>query len=220
MTEWDFTEFFEKYEAISREADRAFEAVRKAHPDCVRCAEGCSDCCFALFDLSLVEALYVHHHFGRRFEGDARQRILDKADAADRRTYQIKREAFLAAQKGRDMEEILSRVAWEKVRCPLLNDNERCDLYPYRPITCRLYGIPTAIGGKGHTCGRSGFEEGNPYPTVHMESLQKRLFLLSQELVERLGSKHHKLAEVLVPLSMALLTNYDREYLGLEQEKS
>ena len=108
----------------------------------------------------------------------------------------------------------------ERVRCPLLDEKKRCELYAFRPITCRLYGIPTSIAGKGHTCGLSGFKEGLAYPTVKLEKIQQRLYDLSSELVDSILSRHVKMAEILVPLSMALLTDYDENYLGISKEEA
>jgi hypothetical protein len=71
------------------------------------------------------------------------------------------------------------------------------------------------IGGEVHTCSLSGFNPGQKYPTVFMDKIQDRLLDMSQRMVESLPTKHTRLAEVLVPLSMALLTEYDQDYLGL-----
>jgi Fe-S-cluster containining protein len=213
----DFSPYFEEYEHLLAEADRIFTAVAARYPDCVACGPGCQDCCHALFDLTVVEALYINHHFNRAFSEEEKARLLEKANQADRKTYQIKREAAQAAARGKDMEEVLARVGWERVRCPLLTDDDRCALYERRPVTCRLYGIPTEIGGKGHTCGKSGFQEGTPYPTVHMDAMHKRLFDISSRLVQGLRTKYTKMADMLVPLSMALLTVYDKEYLGVKE---
>ncbi|HMM38984.1 MAG TPA: YkgJ family cysteine cluster protein [Desulfovibrio sp.] len=215
----DFTEFFKKYEAIIGEADKVFETVKAQSGDRVRCKEGCSDCCHALFDLTLIEALYVNHHFNSAYSGLERSRILDRADEADRAVHKFKRDMFKASQAGTSTEDILREAARAKVRCPLLDDDDLCALYARRPVTCRIYGVPTAIGGAAHTCGRSGFEPGGKYPTVFLDKLQDRLYLLSHELATAIGSRYRELGAVLVPLSMALLTSYDEEYLGLAAPK-
>jgi len=106
-------------------------------------------------------------------------------------------------------------LAEERVRCPLLGAKNRCHLYAFRPITCRLYGIPTSIQGSGHTCGLSGFIEGNAYPTVNLDVIHRKLFEISAALIQATKSRHIKMADMLVPLSMALLTVYDDEYLGI-----
>ena len=110
-------------------------------------------------------------------------------------------------------------IAAERVMCPLLNDNEMCDLYEHRPITCRLYGIPTSIGGRSHTCGKSGFVEGKPYPAVNLDAIQKKLYDISYEFVREIKTKYLKMADMLVPLSMAILADFDEEFLGIADSK-
>ncbi|MDY7001691.1 MAG: YkgJ family cysteine cluster protein [Thermodesulfobacteriota bacterium] len=216
--DFDFTEIFKKYEALAAEADVVFERVRELHGDLVRCSTGCSDCCFALFDLSLVEAMYLNHRFNREYEGEERSRILDKADRSERHYYKIKRKAAKAIQEGVRDSEILESLAKERIRCPLLNEKDLCDLYEYRPITCRLYGIPLEIGGKAQSCSNSGFKEGASYPTVRMERIQDRLVELSRELISGLETRHVKMADMLVPVGMALMNVYDEKYLGIGPE--
>lgn len=214
--QFDPTPFFERYEKIVQEVDSLFEHVRSQHPDLVTCGLGCSDCCHAMFDLSLIEAMYISHHFRELFAGMKRSELMDRADEADRTAYKLKRQVFKASEEGRPASEILAEVAAMRVRCPLLDDDDKCALYDQRPITCRLYGIPTNIGGEAHTCGLSGFEPGKPYPAVNMDKIQDTLMLLSQEMVAAMKSKHGNLAEVLVPVSMAMMNEYDKEYLGLQ----
>ena len=57
--ELDLTPYFKKYEALVEKADEAFERVKAAYAECVKCEEKCADCCFALFDLTLIEALTI-----------------------------------------------------------------------------------------------------------------------------------------------------------------
>ncbi len=213
--EIDFTPFFKKYEELSARADEVFESVKKKHSDCVKCKLKCSDCCHALFDLTLIEALYINHYFNKNFDGKERDILIDKSNRADRSVYKIKKKAFKALEAGKNENEILMELAKERVMCPLLNEQEMCDLYEYRPITCRLYGIPTSIGGVGHTCGMSGFVRGRPYPTVNLDMIQTNLYKISDELVKKIQSKYVKMADLLVPVSMAILTDYDEKYLGI-----
>lgn len=214
-----FATCFEKYRSLLAEVDAVFARVRQACPEAVTCAEGCSDCCHALFDVSLIEALYLNSVFNERFpKGPQREKILDLADQADRAHYKLKRKAVKAGEKGVATETILADLARERIRCPLLGDDDRCVLYDCRPVTCRLYGAPMEIGGKAHTCGKSGFERGGTYPTVKVEVLQDRLFALSGELAAGIGSAFPLLADMLVPVSMALLTEYTPEYLGVPGE--
>lgn len=211
----DLTHFFKKYETLSETANLVFARVKKENPDCVKCRIGCADCCYALFDLTLIEALYINKQFNKKFQGKEKAELLERTNKTDRETYRIKKKAYNELKTGKQEEQILMEIAQKRVRCPLLNNQEMCDLYAHRPITCKLYGIPTSINGIGHTCGISGFVEGKQYPTVNLDTIQKKLYGISAELIKAIQSKYFKMADMLVPLSMAILTDYDDDYLGI-----
>lgn len=211
----DLTPYFKKYEALVEKSEEAFNRVKASHAECVKCEEKCSDCCFALFDLTLIEALYLHHKFNEKYKGAAKVELVEKANRADRRIYKIKRKAFKEFQSGRNEGELLAEMALERVRCPLLNEKELCDLYGHRPLTCRFYGIPTAIGGAGHTCGKSGFKQGEQYPTVNLDAVHAQLQQISAELLRDIKSKNIKLVDLLVPLSSAMIMDFDEVFLGV-----
>ncbi|MDM8524467.1 YkgJ family cysteine cluster protein [Desulfococcaceae bacterium HSG8] len=214
----DFAPFFKKYEELVTAADTVFKQVATEHQDCVKCRVGCSDCCYALFDLTLIEALYINRKFNQEFKEKERERLIEKANRSDRDIYKLKRKAYKDLESGRKEDDILAEIAQQRIRCPLLNDEDACDLYEYRPITCRFYGIPTAIGGKGHTCGLSAFAQGQQYPTVNLDVIHKKLYEISEELVKEIRSKYARMSEMLVPVSMAMITNYDDVYLGIADE--
>lgn len=215
--------FFEKYESLAAKVEEAFKKVNEKHPDLVLCKPGCTDCCYALFDLTLVEAMYLNRKFNEKFPPEnsgQRENILEKANRADRKVYKLKAAAYKEAKEGKDEEAVVEDMARKRIRCPLLNDEDLCDLYPYRPVACRIYGVPLAIGGQGRTCGFSGFQKGVAYPTVNMDIVHNQLLSISTELTQAIRSKHTGLSEVLVPVSMAILTEYNEEYLGIRSSGS
>jgi len=215
----DFSPAFARYEAIAAEADAAFAKVAEACPGMVACEQGCSDCCHALFDLTFIEALYLNHQFNKAYPpGPARDAVLERANRADREHYKLKRKAFRADEQGVSTREILESMARERIRCPLLGDDDRCALYAFRPVTCRLYGVPVEIAGEARTCGESAFAPGGRYPTVRIEKLQDRLMALSQDVVAALPTRLPLMGEMLIPVSLALVTEFDEEYLGILTE--
>jgi len=214
----EMTSFFEKYEVIVNQVEAAFQRVKNRYPEEVRCKPGCSDCCHALFDLTLVEGMYLNHQFNKTYSGSVRSRILEKAGKSDRQAYKIKKEAYKMNKDGKDDETVLKEIALKRIRCPLLNDEDMCDLYAFRPIACRCYGIPQAIGGKAHACGLSGFDPGKPYPSINRDIIHDQLAALSMALAQALKSKYTGLAEILVPVSMTLITEYNDEYLGIKPD--
>ncbi len=217
--EVDFTPFFEKYEALVEKVERVFEQMKNKFPAEVQCKPGCSDCCNALFDLTLIESLYINFHFNQQFKkGSQRDLLIEKANRADRQTYKIKRAAYKLTQEDSDDERAIKEVSLKRIRCPLLNDQDLCNLYDFRPIACRIYGIPQAIGGKGHVCGFSGFKPGESYPTFNHDIVHDQLMAISGEFVQAIGAKNFKIAGMLIPVSMALITDFNEEYLGIASD--
>jgi len=216
----DLMPYFKKYEALVSKAEAVFEQIKSKFPDEVKCKEGCSDCCHALFDLTLVEALYINFCFNENFEGKEKNDLIEKANKADRQIYKIKKEAFRSTQGGKEEEAVVEEVGQKRIRCPLLGNEDLCEMYALRPIACRVYGIPQAIGGTGRTCGFSGFKQGESYPTLSLDIIHDQLMTISTELVQAIRSKYTQMSEVLVPLSMALITDYNEEYMGATSEES
>ncbi len=212
----DFSNTFKKYELLVSQVDKVFTAMQEAHKDCVRCEIHCCDCCYAVFDLTLIESVYINHHFNKSLSRRDRRPILRRSERADRKFYQIKRKLQkMYVKEGKPAEEVLFHLAEERVPCPLLNDEKLCDLYVKRPITCRVYGIPTSIGGKAHICAESGFKEGTTYPTVNLDNINDRLLTLSRHLLQEIGSNRPRMHMSLLPVSAALMTTYDEEHFGV-----
>ena len=94
MMKIDFDPFFKQYEELVRAADDVFQRVSKEYPECVKCKIKCSDCCHALFDLTLIEAIYINHKFKEKIKDNAKEVIITRANDIDREIYKIKRQAY------------------------------------------------------------------------------------------------------------------------------
>ncbi len=172
-------------EELFGEIEAAFQKAKKDFPREVRCRLGCDDCCYALFDLSLAEAALLQREF-RRLPRKKRREILRRLEKYER-DWQKKKPPLVTPF-------VLSTI---KIRCPLLNEERRCDLYQARPATCRLYGIPVEIEGETFVCGHSGFEPGKKYPTVIFAKVQERLSALSEKIAPNGGQLRVSLSAAL-----------------------
>lgn len=212
----ELTNAFTRYEALVDQVGQVFNKVSSEFTDEVRCKPTCDDCCHALFDLTFVEALYIKNKFDELFSGKIRFDITEAANQADRTLGMMKKEAYKRHEAGESDASIIAQVSKMRVRCPLLGEEGKCMMYDHRPIACRVYGIPTSAGGQGHTCGLSGFDQGKSYPTLNMDLVYNRLYAISKDLVRELNSRFTKMDTILVPLSMALITDYNEDYLGIK----
>jgi Fe-S-cluster containining protein len=166
--------------------DQVFAEVTVQFPDEVKCGQGCDDCCRAVFDTSLVEAVALASVM-QGLAKEVRESSLPRAAEALAAWDEI-----IAVGNAADL-------AKERIRCPLLGEDGLCVCYVARPVNCRTYGVPTVIGGAGHVCGFSGFESGSDYPTVNLEELQAVLLALSVRLAgEEAGGKRWPVAKVLL----------------------
>jgi Fe-S-cluster containining protein len=143
--------------------------------------------------------------------------VLTAAGKADRLAVRLKRGYYRRVRQGEPEESIMQDAARARIRCPLLGEEETCLLYENRPITCRLYGVPASVKGRGHVCGKCRFTAGTAYPAVALDAVQDRLADLSRRLADALGTRLRDLHTVYVPVSTSLLARYDDAYLGVGQ---
>ncbi len=201
----NLTPLFRSYELLVDKAEAAFQAIGKEHSACIKCERHCADCCHAVFGLFLIEAVYIKKSFAR-LDGKAVQDILLRCNDMDRALRRME----IMLQKNADDPQMKAKIlATEKIRCPLLDRNLDCVLYPFRPITCRVYGIPTKIQGKAHVCGKAGFHKGETYPVFDLDLVYKDLFLLSKELLDEAGIYYKDKASLLISMSKAIRTPVD-----------
>jgi Fe-S-cluster containining protein len=198
-------QLFRDYEYLVDEAEEAFHRVATKHGDCIKCELHCADCCHAVFGLFLIEAAYLREHV-ENIESHAMDALLARCERADKEMEEIQKmlEAFEDDPRMQNY-----TLAKESVRCPLLDDRDECILYHRRPITCRLYGIPTQIQGKARVCGKTGFKEGEKYPVFDLDGIYKKLYLLSRELLEKAGQEEAEKASLLISVSKAIRTPVD-----------
>jgi Fe-S-cluster containining protein len=197
-----FTHLFQRYELLVARADQAFHEMQKDYGSHITCELHCSDCCHAIFGLFLVEAAYLQQHFNR-LPRKEKQAALLRGQRWDKEYRELEERLKVHAHDSQMVSHSLGR---ERIRCPLLTGRRECILYAYRPITCRVYGIPIVIQGKAHACGKAGFKSGDYYPSFNLDEVQRELHLLSRELLEGEGKKDLGSALLLISVSKAIQT--------------
>jgi Fe-S-cluster containining protein len=194
-------DLFRTYEGLADRAEAAFQEMQKTHGACIKCEPHCSDCCHAVFGLFLIEAGYLKEHFDK-LSDDERKAALARCEEAEKSLERLQN--MLREQEGDPQMQayIMSR---ERIPCPLLNENQECVLYLHRPITCRVYGIPTKIQGKARACWKAEFKKDERYPVFDLDEVYRELYFLSTELVKAAGEDTGK-ASLLIAVSKAITT--------------
>ena len=198
----DISYLFEPYDNLVSKADQAFERMAGEFEGCIKCESHCADCCHAVFGLFMIEAVFLKHDFDQLAK-EERDAALHRGSEADKEFEKLERslEIFKDDPQMRGYS-----LAKARIRCPLLNDDNECILYPYRPITCRVYGIPTMIQGAPRVCGKSGFKKEQSYPTFNLDGIHRELYQLSTELFEKKENKETEKASLLLSVSKVIKT--------------
>jgi len=150
----------------------------------------------------LIEAVILKHDFDRLDEAK-RKAVLERCHQADMGLEKLEKDL---KEFENDPQMRAYSMARARIRCPLLTGNEECTLYPYRPITCRVYGIPTMIQGIPRVCGQTGFKKDQSYPAFNLDGVQRELYQLSKELLKSTGHRDSEKASLLISVSKVIQT--------------
>lgn len=133
----------QNYGALLSTVDRWFNRCLSVSPDKIKCVQGCSECCRALFDITLLDAWFLKSGFDRLDEY-TKQEALGKAV---KRLHSLQnvwpdfdKPYLLNIKPEEEWEELMPDE--DETLCPLLSTEGKCLVYEYRPMTCRLHGIP------------------------------------------------------------------------------
>jgi Fe-S-cluster containining protein len=133
----------EEYKNLLARVDAWFDrSVVSAGPGRIACARGCSACCRGLFDITLFDALLLQQGF-RTLPQGVRETSLEQSR---RRLDELRRRwpGFAAPYLLNSMpdEEWTEMPEDDETPCPLLGEDGACLIYTWRPMTCRLHGLP------------------------------------------------------------------------------
>jgi Fe-S-cluster containining protein len=132
-----------KYAELLSSVDQWFNSCVSYARSEIVCKSGCSECCRALFDITLLDAFYLKSGFNR-LDPKIKAAVLVKA-----------RERLVSLQRlwpdfeAPYMLNYRPEKEWEilmpdddETPCPLLGEDGTCLVFDFRPMTCRLHGLP------------------------------------------------------------------------------
>ncbi len=122
---------FKSLEALYIDMDNTWNKIAaEYHFQCNGCEDNC--CKSLFFHHTHIEQAYLRHGFNQLSQ-DRKKTITDRAKNYCKKTFPQN-----------------SGIKSLKIMCPA-NEDDHCLLYPYRPMICRLHGLP-------HELCRPGFE--------------------------------------------------------------
>jgi Fe-S-cluster containining protein len=131
------------YSLLLEEVDEWFVRTSGlAGPD-VSCRKGCSECCRGLFDITLLDALYLKSGFDRlpaEVRDMVRAKALHRFEGLRTLWPDFDHPYILNYRPEEDWEKLMPEE--DDTPCALLGEDGTCLLYEHRPMTCRLNGLP------------------------------------------------------------------------------
>lgn len=133
----------DRYGLLLHEVDNWFATCVNNHIELVGCHRGCYACCRGLFDITLLDALYMRRGFEllpESVQSMVRLKAFSRLDALTGRLPEFKSPWLLNSIPESQWDDIMPED--DPIPCILLSDGGECLIYDYRPMTCRLNGIP------------------------------------------------------------------------------
>ncbi|PLY01268.1 MAG: zinc/iron-chelating domain-containing protein [Desulfuromonas sp.] len=138
----DQVKLLHSYRNLLQEIDTWFNRCQSSYPGQITCHKSCSGCCRGLFDITLLDAALIQQGTAQLPEHlrseiitrcHARVRELQKCWPTFSSPWILNR---LPADQWQQMPED------DPTPCALLSATGTCEIYPYRPMICRLHGLP------------------------------------------------------------------------------
>ena len=122
--------------------DGWFRHIRDRYAQHMKCGNGCTACCYGLFDLSLADAREVAKGF-QKLPPAEQERVSSRAANLHgdiQRTARRPGVPTIFSEDDPRIDEIVDRA--NNPPCPFLGDAGECLIYENRPLSCRLEGVP------------------------------------------------------------------------------
>lgn len=205
-------DILDRYANLLQEVDGWFESCLARHSELIACHHGCSECCRGLFDITLLDALYLKRGFDRlpvSVQLAVQVKSAGRLDELSTSWPDFSR-PWTLNHIPEDQWDLMMPED-DEMPCPLLSEQGACLVYDYRPMTCRLNGIPM-IDTSGEElfdewCSLN-FVEKDPIGLVDIRHPFNDLFtqelLLFRELTRRLFGKAQSELDTIIPAAVFL----------------
>lgn len=196
--------------------------LQAAPPGVLACRQGCSACCRGLFDITLLDAFLLR-------QGFAQLPAHVKAEVLDRCRPRLSELQQLWPQLANPyLLDDLPDDSWtdmpegDETPCPLLGADDLCLVYPFRPMTCRLHGLPNLDrSGEDFSTDLCTLHPGDPraLPEAVMrwpfrDTFSREIALLRAFTLQLTGTPTSE-ADTFIPL--ALLADYQGSFVRGEE---
>lgn len=130
------------------DAERWFDRARAVLLGQIPCRPGCHRCCIGTFAITILDAAALQRGLAA-FEPSVRLDIEARARgqiaAFERAFPQLGASPWVDGWSDPDLDSVAARFT--DCPCPALDPDGRCRVYAFRPLTCRMTGVPVEADG-------------------------------------------------------------------------
>ncbi|MEW6543788.1 MAG: YkgJ family cysteine cluster protein [Nitrospirota bacterium] len=122
--------------------------ARAASLGALPCGRGCSQCCIGPFAITLVDAAELQRGLASLAESvrrGIRAQASRQVSTIEAEFPRLRESPFLDEWSEADLDVLVERFA--HLPCPALAPDGSCRIYAFRPVTCRMMGIPVEADG-------------------------------------------------------------------------
>ncbi len=136
---------------LADHADGWFARAKAAALDSLPCRSGCHQCCIGPFAITVLDVARLHAGLSavpRSRSRDIRSRAAAMVADIERVYPRLAAAPFLDDWADAEIDRLVTD--FQDRSCPALQADGTCGIYDWRPLTCRLMGVPEESDGLVH----------------------------------------------------------------------
>jgi Fe-S-cluster containining protein len=129
--------------SLPEKTSRWFERATAALLEQLPCRQGCYHCCIGTFPVTILDQQHLQEGLTRLPDAQRRsiqQNAQDQVAAIEARFPRLSSSPMLDDWPDHLTEQLAEE--FQDLPCPALSSDGRCQVYAFRPLTCRSMGIP------------------------------------------------------------------------------
>ncbi|HEX7767453.1 MAG TPA: YkgJ family cysteine cluster protein [Nitrospira sp.] len=129
--------------SLPEKTSQWFARAAAALLDQVPCRQGCCHCCIGTFPVTILDRQHLQEGLARLPDAQRRaiqQNAQDQVAAIEGKFPRLAGSPMLDGWSDQLTEQVAEQ--FQDLPCPALSSDGRCQVYAFRPLTCRSMGIP------------------------------------------------------------------------------
>jgi len=136
---------------LFQHAEGWFQRGRAALLESLPCRQGCTRCCYGAFAITLLDQLELQQGLqalSPPIQDNIRARAQSQMKTMEEAFPRLHQSPYVDEWKEGELDGLVTRFS--ELPCPALDSDGRCLVYAYRPLTCRMMGLPVESAGVAH----------------------------------------------------------------------